>query len=48
MSGIPVERVAVLMGHSSPMITMKHYAQWIVERQEQLEADVRLVQRKFA
>jgi len=48
MSGVPVERVAVLLGHSSPTITMKHYAQWIPERQEQLEADVRLVQQKFA
>jgi integrase len=48
MSGIPIERVAVLLGHSSSTITMKHYANWIPERQEQLEADVRLVQQKFA
>jgi integrase len=48
MSGVPIERVAVLLGHSSPTITMKHFAQWIPERQEQLEADVRLAQQKFA
>src|SRR5262249_29577049 len=33
MEGVPVERVAVLLGHSSPTITMKHYSQWILERQ---------------
>jgi integrase len=40
MKGVPLERVAVLMGHRSPSITLKHYASWVKERQEQLEADV--------
>jgi hypothetical protein len=40
MKGVPLERVAMLMGHRSPSITLKHYASWVKERQEQLEADV--------
>jgi site-specific recombinase XerD len=40
MEGVPLERVAVLMGHRSPSITLKYYASWVKERQEQLEADV--------
>jgi len=36
------------MGHSNQTITLTHYAQWVRERQEQLEADVRKVQRKYA
>ncbi len=40
MKGVPLERVAVLMGHRSPSITLKHYASWVKERQDQLEADV--------
>jgi len=35
------ERVSVLLGHSSVKITEKHYAPWVRERQEQMEADVR-------
>jgi len=42
------KRVASLMGHSNQTITLTHYAQWVRERQEQLEADVRKVQRKYA
>ena len=47
-AGVPPERVAVLMGHSSLTITLRHYARWVRERQEQLEADVRLVHEKYA
>jgi integrase/recombinase XerD len=43
MAGVPVERVAVLMGHRSPAITLKHYSAWVKERQEQLEEDVKRV-----
>jgi integrase/recombinase XerD len=43
MAGVPVERVAVLMGHRSQEITSKHYSAWVRERQEQLEEDVRRV-----
>lgn len=48
LAGVPPERVAILMGHSSLTVTLRHYARWVRERQEQLEADVRLVQEKYA
>ncbi len=41
LAGIPIERVSVLLGHSSTRITEKHYSAWVRARQEQLEADVR-------
>lgn len=41
LEGVRIERVSVLLGHSSVRITEKHYAPWVKERQEQLEADVR-------
>ena len=41
LSGVPLERVSVLLGHSSTRITEKHYAPWGKDRQAQLEADVR-------
>lgn len=40
-SGVPLEHVSVLLGHSSIKITERHYAPWVRERQEQMEADVR-------
>jgi len=39
--GVPIERVSMLLGHSSIKTTEKHYNPWIRARQEQLEADVR-------
>ena len=41
LAGVPLERVSVLLGHSSIRITERHYAPWVRARQEQLEADVR-------
>ena len=41
VAGVPIERVSMLLGHSSVRITEKHYAAWVRARQEQLEADVR-------
>jgi integrase len=41
LSGVPLERVSVLLGHSSVRITERHYNPWVRSRQEQLEADVR-------
>jgi integrase len=41
LAGVPLERVAIMLGHSSVRITEKHYSPWIRERQEQAEADVR-------
>ena len=41
LSGVPLERVSVLLGHQSVRVTEKHYAPWVLARQEQLESDVR-------
>ncbi len=38
---VPMERVSVLLGHSSLRVTERHYSPWVRSRQEQLEADVR-------
>jgi integrase/recombinase XerD len=43
LAGVPLDRVATLLGHTNSKITEKHYATWIRARQEQLEADVRKV-----
>jgi hypothetical protein len=41
-SSVTIERVSVLLGHSSTKVTEKYYSHWVRARQEQLEADVRL------
>jgi integrase/recombinase XerD len=41
LAGVPIERVSVLLGHSSTRILERHYSAWVRARQEQLEADVR-------
>ena len=41
LKGVPLERVSILLGHSSVKVTEKHYSPWIRERQEQTEADVK-------
>ena len=38
---VPMDRVSVLLGHSSIKVREKHYSPWVRARQEQLEADVR-------
>ena len=40
LAGVPMERVSVLLGHSSIRVTERHYAPWVRSRQEQLEADL--------
>jgi integrase len=40
LAGVPLERVSILLGHSSLRITEKHHSPWIHARQEQLEADL--------
>jgi integrase/recombinase XerD len=40
LAGIPIERVAVLLGHQSVRVTEKHYSPWVYARQKQLEADL--------
>jgi len=41
LAGVPIERVSILLGHTSIKVTEKHYSPWIRERQEQAEADVK-------
>jgi integrase len=41
LSGVPLDRVSVLLGHSSIRITERHYAPWTRSRQEQIEADLK-------
>jgi site-specific recombinase XerD len=41
MAGVPMERVSVVLGHSSVRVTEKYYAPWIRARQAQLEDDVK-------
>jgi site-specific recombinase XerD len=41
LQGVPIERVSMLLGHSSIKVTEKNYSPWVRARQEQLEADVR-------
>jgi integrase len=48
LAGVPPDRVVILRGHKSQAITLKYYANLVRERQEQLEADVRIVQQKYA
>lgn len=40
LSGVPLDQVSILLGHSSIKITEKHYAPWVKARQEQLEQSV--------
>jgi integrase len=40
LTGVPIERVSVLLGHQSVRITEKHYSPWVRSRQEQLEQDL--------
>ena len=41
LAGIPIEREAALLGHTSIKTTEKHYAPWTHSRQVQGESDVR-------
>ena len=41
LASVPLERVSILLGHTSIRITERHYAPWVRARQEQAEADVR-------
>ncbi len=39
LDGVPLERVSILLGHTSIRVTEKHYSPWVRERQEQAEAE---------
>jgi len=43
MSGVPIERVSILLGHHSVRVTERHYNPWVHARQQQLEADLERV-----
>jgi integrase len=40
-AGVSMDRVSVLLGHSTIKVTEKRYSPWLRARQEQLQADVR-------
>lgn len=40
LAGVPLERLSVLLGHSSIRVTERHYSPWIQARQAQAEADL--------
>lgn len=40
--GVPIDRVSLLLGHSSVKVTEKHYAPFVKERQQQLETYARM------
>lgn len=40
LAGVPIERVSVLLEHTSVRITERHYNPWNKAGQEQLEADL--------
>ena len=41
LSGVPIDQVSLLLGHSSVKVTEKHYAPFVKARQEQLETSAR-------
>lgn len=41
LADVPLERLSILLGHSSIKVTEKYYSPWVKSRQDQLEADVR-------
>lgn len=41
LAGMPLEEVSRLLGHSSVLITQKHYAPWVLQRQQRLAASQR-------
>jgi integrase len=40
LAGVPVEDVAILLGHATPATTSKHYSPWVQARREKLEERV--------
>ncbi len=41
LAGMSLEEVSRLLGHSSVLITQKHYAPWVLQRQQHLVASQR-------
>jgi integrase len=42
LAGVPLDQVSILLGHSSVMMTERHYAPFCKTRQRQLAASVKL------
>jgi integrase/recombinase XerD len=40
LAGMPLQEVSRLLGHSIVLITQKHYAPWVLERQQRLATSV--------
>jgi len=40
-TGRPIERLSILLGHSSVKVTEQHYSTWVKACQDQLESDLR-------
>jgi integrase len=40
LAAVPIERVAVLLGHQSVKVTEKYYSAWTASRQRQVEEDL--------
>jgi integrase len=40
LAGVPIEHVAVALGHTNIRVTQQHYNPWVRDRQLQLEADL--------
>jgi integrase/recombinase XerD len=40
LAGVPIEQVAVALGHPNIKVTQEHYNPWVRDRQLQLEADL--------
>lgn len=36
LAGVPLEEVSQLLGHASVLVTQKHYAPWVLQRQQRL------------
>jgi hypothetical protein len=41
LAGMALEEVSRLLGHASVLVTQRHYAPWVLERQKRLESSQR-------
>jgi integrase len=40
-AGVALDTVSIMLGHSSVLITQRHYAAWTLERREKIEEAIR-------